>query len=171
MSKSIQIKSDGQAIAYPNTATIITGSSDRWIPEDETTLEELTVTTNGEYTPTLYGFGKVTVNVDTSVSKAEKVVTSNGTYNASDDGVDCYSKVTVNVGQSDLPLRIFFDGDFKPRIIQGEPIMYQGLHVFAEMPNGNIVDVTEQCEFSPQEGDYVPDSDSFFVTATYTVGE
>ena len=57
----------------------------------------LNLTSNGTYTPydnsTI--ITKITVNVPTNTTT--KTITSNGTYNASSDGYDGYSSVTVNV--------------------------------------------------------------------------
>lgn len=55
-------------------------------------LEELNVTENGEYTPTAYGFSKVTVNVQPELE--ELSITENGEYTPTKYG---YSKVSVNV--------------------------------------------------------------------------
>lgn len=170
MAKSIQVKNDGQTVIYNNAKTIVTNDGNRWVPEDETILEELNITSNGDYTPSLYGYSKVTVNVDTSPSTAEKTITQNGTYIAEDDGVDCYSKVTVNVGGTDAPVRIFLDGGETATFTQGTPISYMGIKVMAEMSDGSIVDITDQCEFTPEEGDYVPDDETLKVTITYNSG-
>ena len=55
-------------------------------------LEELNVTENGEYTPTKYGYNRVTVNVQPP--REELNVTENGEYTPTSYG---YSKVTVNI--------------------------------------------------------------------------
>ena len=59
--------------------------------------EEKTVTKNGEYTPSE---GKYFSNVTVSVSEPvliSKNITEKGTYNSTEDNVDGYSNVTVNV--------------------------------------------------------------------------
>lgn len=63
-------------------------------------LEPLTVRANGSYTPGtgIDGFSGVTVAVPTEASTlASKTVTANGDYDPSDDGVDGYSALTVDV--------------------------------------------------------------------------
>ena len=66
-------------------------------------LETLSVTANGNYTPTeTDGYSSVSVNVQPSLTTLS--VTENGTYTASDSGVDGYSSVTVDVPSSgELP--------------------------------------------------------------------
>jgi hypothetical protein len=54
--------------------------------------EELTITENGEYTPSTYGFSKVTANVQPELE--ELVITENGEYTSTD--YDGYSKVVVD---------------------------------------------------------------------------
>lgn len=53
--------------------------------------EEINITENGEYTPTSYGYSKVTVDVQPTLE--ELTVTENGIYTPTEYG---YSKVTVN---------------------------------------------------------------------------
>ena len=40
------------------------------------------------------------MHVDVPADVAEKSISANGVYNAADDNVDGYSKVTVNVGEA-----------------------------------------------------------------------
>lgn len=63
--------------------------------------QEKSVTSNGTYIPDAGKYlSKVVVNVPSSGGSAvlgEKTITANGTYNASDDSLDGYSSVNVNV--------------------------------------------------------------------------
>ena len=66
-------------------------------------LRTMTVTSNDTYTPgsSYYGIGSITVNVpQTTATLGTKSITSNGTYNASSDGYDGFSSVTVSVPTS-----------------------------------------------------------------------
>ncbi|MDO5456485.1 MAG: hypothetical protein Q4F25_06190 [Eubacteriales bacterium] len=63
-------------------------------------LQPLTVTANGNYNPpaNVDGFSSAAVNVPTAASTlASKSVTANGEFDPSDDGVDGYSSLTVDV--------------------------------------------------------------------------
>lgn len=86
MSKNIIIQIDGVDQALSAVSDIQTdkvgGGSVKWVPEDEQTLEEINVTTNGTHTPTnARGISKATVNVPT------KYVTGKG----SDGNIHRYS--------------------------------------------------------------------------------
>ena len=64
--------------------------------------EELEVTENGEYYPSegILGFSSVVVDVPVTIIEPElgtKTINKNGTYEASNDGLDGYSKVTVKI--------------------------------------------------------------------------
>ena len=66
---------------------------------DDVTLESLTVTANGNYTPSegVDGFSDVTVNVPERIPVTESLsATENGTYEPT-EGIDGYDRVTVNV--------------------------------------------------------------------------
>lgn len=66
---------------------------------DDVTLDSLTVTQNGSYTPTegVDGFSDVTVNVPERIPVTESLsVTENGTYEPS-EGIDGYDRVVVGV--------------------------------------------------------------------------
>lgn len=69
--------------------------------------EEKTTTSNGVVTPTSGKYlKKVTVNVPSDASVlGEKTITENGTYNASDDSLDGYSKVVVAVPETEPSLQ------------------------------------------------------------------
>lgn len=68
MSKSVSIQQDGTPATYGgvsviNTPTMAGGRTD-WVPEDETEVAEFTVTANGTYDLSNYGyFGAYRVNV------------------------------------------------------------------------------------------------------------
>lgn len=91
MSKNIIIQIDGvdqalSAVSDIQTDKVGSGSV-KWVPEDEQTLEEISVTANGTYTPTnARGISKATVNVPT------KYVTGKGSdgnthrYSLDDEG-------------------------------------------------------------------------------------
>lgn len=73
MSKNIIIEKNGVAQTLQNVevlrTTAIGGGSVDWLPEDETTLAEITVTENGTYTAdsrSVYGFSRAIVNVPPS---------------------------------------------------------------------------------------------------------
>ena len=66
---------------------------------EDVTLESLTVTANGNYTPAegVDGFSDVTVNVPERIPVTESLsVTANGTYEPT-EGIDGYDRVMVNV--------------------------------------------------------------------------
>lgn len=66
---------------------------------DDVTLESLTVTANGSYTPAegVDGFSDVTVNVPERIPVTESLTaTENGTYEPT-EGIDGYNRVVVNV--------------------------------------------------------------------------
>lgn len=99
MSKDISIQINGTATAFQAAGKVKTNLSaagtENWVPEDEVALTDLTITENGTYTASernVYGFGKVTV-------KVQKSVTGNGVdgnaYNVSVNGDD--ELVTVKV--------------------------------------------------------------------------
>ena len=63
-------------------------------------LQPLTVTVNGNYSPSagIDGFSSVTVNVPTEASTlVSKSITENGVYDPADDDADGYSALTVDV--------------------------------------------------------------------------
>lgn len=84
------------------------------------TLEPLSVTANGDYTPSgsVDGYSSVHVAVSGSVLTT-KSITQNGTYNASQDDADGYSSVVVNVsggggGAVVQPLSVTQNGTYTP---------------------------------------------------------
>ena len=72
-------------------------------------LEELNVTENGEYTPTKYGYNRVTVNVQPP--REEINITENGEYTPTSYG---YSKVTVDVQPTLEELTVTANGIYTP---------------------------------------------------------
>lgn len=113
MSKNISIKVGGVSRNFSNVPKIqteeaITGNNIDWIPEDEANdyavTETLRVTENGSYYPSSgkAGFSEVNVRVSGGGGTLiEKTITENGDYYAIDDNADGYSKVTVNVPQTE----------------------------------------------------------------------
>ena len=65
-------------------------------------LEELNVTENGEYTPTKYGYNRVTVNVQPELE--ELTITKGGIYTPTKYG---FSKVTANVPTRNFEEEVF----------------------------------------------------------------
>ena len=72
-------------------------------------LEELNVTENGEYTPTKYGYSRVTVDVQPP--REEINITENGEYTPTSYG---YSKVTVDVQPTLEELTVTENGEYTP---------------------------------------------------------
>ena len=72
-------------------------------------LEELNVTENGEYTPTTYGYSRVTVDVQPP--REEINITENGEYTPTSYG---YSKVTVDVQPTLEELTVTENGIYTP---------------------------------------------------------
>ena len=72
-------------------------------------LEELNVTENGEYTPTKYGYSRVTVDVQPP--REEINITENGEYTPTSYG---YSKVTVDVQPTLEELTVTKNGIYTP---------------------------------------------------------
>lgn len=64
-----------------------------------TGTKAISITANGTITEdvTDYASAEITVNVPSSATLGTKSITANGTYTASDDSLDGYSSVTVNV--------------------------------------------------------------------------
>lgn len=160
MSKSIVIQEKGidqdLTVSKINTPEL-DGGMCSWVPEDETQLEELTVTENGDYTPDGYGFSKVTVNVDTPDTPVldEINITTNGTYNAGDYGVDGFSKVNINVhGSADYTSIYFYSVPMA--FYEGEAIDLTGVEIHAVKSDGTEIDITSQCTFDPPEGWVIP---------------
>ncbi len=59
-------------------------------------VEELTVTENGTYKERGKAFNPVNVNIE-GPRLIEKVIRSDGVYNAKDDGADGYSKLIIDI--------------------------------------------------------------------------
>ena len=72
-------------------------------------LEELNVTENGEYTPTTYGYSRVTVDVQPP--REEINITENGEYTPTSYG---YSRVTVDVQPTLEELTVTKNGIYTP---------------------------------------------------------
>lgn len=104
-------------VLYIDNGQIKAASASRW--GHGAVLEPLNVTANGDYTPPTGtdGFDSVHVAVP-SATLTTKSITANGTYNASQDGADGYSSVTVNVsgGGSAVvqPLSVTENGTYNP---------------------------------------------------------
>lgn len=94
---------------------IVAKSASEWT--DTPVLEPLSVTENGDYTPEegVDGYNAVHVAVP-GATLTTKSITSNGTYNASQDNADGYSSVTVNVpgGAVVQPLSVTENGTYNP---------------------------------------------------------
>ena len=136
------------------------GGTCAWVPEDETQLDELTVTQNGDYSPSRYGFSKVTVDVDTPAEPVfgELIPTQNGTYNPADYGWDGFSSVKTNVhGDSPVYTRIYFYSEPLIPPCAGYPIDLTGVEVHAVKSDSTEEDITDQCMFVPQDGAIVPE--------------
>ena len=163
MSKSIVIQQKGvdQEMTVPKINTQeLDGFQCSWVPEDETQLEELTVTENGDYTPSGYGFSKVTVNVDTPAQPVlgELIATSNGTYNPADYGLDGFSAVKTNVHGTDPEYtRIYFYSEPLIPPCAGYPLDLTGVEVHAVKSDNTEINITDQCLFVPQDGAVVPE--------------
>lgn len=100
MSKNITIQKNGVAQSLFGVEEIKTNlygtGTVEWVPEDEVTLQALSVTENGTYTPGegVFGFSIVTVNV----SASQVIGTMNGkTYvvTVDENGYLVYTEVTT----------------------------------------------------------------------------
>ncbi len=161
MSKDIIIQQKGidqdLTVSRINTPEL-DGGSCAWVPEDETILDELTVTENGEYSPQHYGFSRVTVNVANPDQPVlgELDATANGTYNAGDYGYDGFSKVNINVhGDSQYKRIYFFSGPIIP-FYEGGTVDLTGVEIHAVKSDDTEIDITSQCTFDPPEGWRIP---------------
>lgn len=105
---------NGKVLAIEN-GSIVPKSASEWT--DTAVLEPLNVSANGDYTPPTGtdGFNSVHVAVP-SATLATKNITSNGTYNASQDDADGYSSVIVAVpgGATIEPLTVTENGTYNP---------------------------------------------------------
>lgn len=97
------------ATTYTPKSTAQTISANQYLTGTQTIsavpTETKSITSNGTYTPTSGKFfDSVEVNVPSDASTlGEKTITSNGVYTATDDSLDGYSKVTVNVPIPEVP--------------------------------------------------------------------
>lgn len=90
-----------------------TGLGEVTVEVPDPTLETATITRNGTYTPTAYGFSEVTVEVDT-VNNQNKTVTENGTYTP-DTGYTGLGQVVVEVPESTFETATFTEnGTYTP---------------------------------------------------------
>ena len=98
-------KPDQSKIVVPTTSeqiiTADTGYELGSVTVGAIQTEEKTVIKNGDVIPS-DGKYLSKVIVDVQPILVEKEITADGTYNASDDGVDGYSSVSVNVGGTDM---------------------------------------------------------------------
>ena len=95
--KSVEITSNGQSTVVADSSFdgLDSVNLDINVPIPTFQTEELSVASNGTYTPSTDGYSKVTVNVPIPTFTTEELTaTNNGTYTPSTDG---YSKVSVNV--------------------------------------------------------------------------
>lgn len=96
MTKSISIKEQGASRSFSGVSRVLTqvsAGSAQWLPEDETMVGEISVTENGEFVPYsdgLYGYVKVTVNVEggaeETIDNGDGTVTTTTPYPASIGG-------------------------------------------------------------------------------------
>lgn len=137
-------------------------------------LEPLSITANGNYTPSagVDGFSSVTVNVSGGGGAVVQPlsVTQNGTYNPL-SGVDGYAPVTVNVsaGENIPVLLAITTPPTKTRYDIGDELDLTGIVVTATYADGTTAVVTNQCSFSPVDGATLDTSGDVTVTAAFTV--
>ena len=105
-SKDVSISANGTTVVSPDAGydAIKDVVVDVNVPDPE--LEELSVTANGTYTPTKYGYSKVDVNVPEQKPEQTKsvTITENGTTSVLPDEGSVLSKVDVNVNVPDPEL-------------------------------------------------------------------
>lgn len=176
MSKDIIIQQQGidqeLTVSRINTPEL-DGGSCAWVPEDETILDELSVTENGEYSPQHYGFSKVTVNVANPDQPVygELNATENGVYNPSDYNLDGFSKVNINVHGDSPYKRIYFYAEPIMPFYEGGAIDLTGVIIRAVKSDDTEIDITSECLFVPQEGSIIPAGmTSFPLTVFWTAG-
>ena len=176
MSKNIVIQQTGQpqniTAAKINTPEL-DGGSCAWVPEDETVLDEITITENGDYTPDHYGFSKVTVNVENppQPTLGEINITENGSYKASDYGYDAFSKVKIDVHGDSPYKRIYFYAEPVMPFCEGMAVDLTGVIIHAVKADDTEIDITSECMFVPQEGSIIPmGMTEFPLTVFWTAG-
>ena len=162
MSKDIVIQKAGVPVNI-TVSKIYTNGLDQgniaWMPEDDTGLEELSVTENGEYTPDAYGFSKVTVDVENPDEPVlgSLTVTENGNYNAHDYGYDAFDKIKVDVHGDSEYERIYFYSEPTNAFFKGQPVDLTGVEIHAVKTDGTEIDITDECMFVPKEGAVIPE--------------
>ena len=121
-SKDVSISENGTTVVSPDAGydAIKNVVVDVNVPNPE--LEELSVTANGTYTPTKYGYSKVDVNVPSKPEQTKSVtINQNGTTSVLPDEGNVLSKVDVTVNVAGGGGAAVFHGvDPKFSLIEGE---------------------------------------------------
>ena len=121
-SKDVSISENGTTVVSPDAGydaikDVVVNVN---VPNPE--LEELSVTANGTYTPTKYGYSKVDVNVPSKPEQTKSVtINQNGTTSVLPDEGNVLSKVDVTVNVAGGGGAAVFHGvDPKFSLIEGE---------------------------------------------------
>ena len=110
---------------------IVSSPAERKAATVEIRNQDITITSNGVYTPDegYTGIGRATVEVPQNADLIEKEVTINGIYRASADNADGYSTVTVAVPNQTQSLSVTTNGDYTPT---SPNIGFSSVHVAVE---------------------------------------
>ena len=125
-----------------------TGLGEVTVEVPDPTLETATITRNGTYTPTAYGFSEVTVDVDT-VNNQNKTVTENGTYTP-DTGYTGLGQVVVEVPESTFETGRFTENGTYTPTADG----YSEVTVEVPEPVLTPLSVTENGNYEPSGDGY-----------------
>lgn len=134
----IKPANNGKILAIEN-GKFVAKSASEWT--DAPVLVPLNATHNGDYLPDTNtdGYNSVHVAVPQSATLIEKTITDNGTYNASSDNADGYSKVVVDVSggggggdcsivkSSTEQLLSVVDASYRQNFIRGGSSSYKNL--------------------------------------------